>query len=264
MGILLSGRSIKENSKYKFTEKERDDENRYDYFGARYYDLRIGRWGSTDKLQEIYFSFSPYNYAILNPIKYIDPTGLTVELPENEEHRRIALTSLRLGLPSWAGKYIDYKIVEGKYLIDQELLNNAPIISDSQELSELVELVNSSEITEIIGIKTGETLEYLNSKNKTVKETISKSKLGETLISGNIPNSNTISGVRKSLTGRTEVYINMAKSQESMTIGLTHELLGHANSYIKGEQFQHNTLGDQFQSKVERIYENTLKNFNNR
>ncbi|MBW7843480.1 MAG: hypothetical protein H3C40_12215 [Ignavibacterium sp.] len=45
-GIILNGRSTKAaytNAKYKFTSKERDVETGYDYFGARYYDSRIGR-----------------------------------------------------------------------------------------------------------------------------------------------------------------------------------------------------------------------------
>lgn len=75
-GYLLSGRIMKsEDSKYKFTEKERDDENKYDYFGARYYDSRIGRWGSIDSLLEKHYDFSPYNYVLCNPLIYFDPNG---------------------------------------------------------------------------------------------------------------------------------------------------------------------------------------------
>jgi len=33
-----------EKGGHKFAEKERDVESQYDYFGARYYDSRIGRW----------------------------------------------------------------------------------------------------------------------------------------------------------------------------------------------------------------------------
>ena len=33
---------------YKFTGKERDKESSYDYFGARYYDSRVGRWGGVE------------------------------------------------------------------------------------------------------------------------------------------------------------------------------------------------------------------------
>ena len=45
-GYLLQDRTYDiEDSKFKFTSKERDSESDYDYFGARYYDARIGRWG---------------------------------------------------------------------------------------------------------------------------------------------------------------------------------------------------------------------------
>jgi RHS repeat-associated protein len=46
--------------KYKFTEKERDTETGYDYFGARYYDSYIGRWLSVDPLADKYPGWSPY------------------------------------------------------------------------------------------------------------------------------------------------------------------------------------------------------------
>ncbi len=43
-GYILEGRTYQSSeSKFKFTGKERDEESFYDYFGARYYDARIGR-----------------------------------------------------------------------------------------------------------------------------------------------------------------------------------------------------------------------------
>ncbi|MDP2363263.1 MAG: RHS repeat-associated core domain-containing protein, partial [Ignavibacteria bacterium] len=48
------------NNKYKFTEKERDTETNYDYFGARYYDSDLARWLSVDPLADIYPGWSPY------------------------------------------------------------------------------------------------------------------------------------------------------------------------------------------------------------
>ncbi|MBV6479652.1 MAG: hypothetical protein HGGPFJEG_02439 [Ignavibacteria bacterium] len=75
-GFLLQSRTYEsDESIYKFTGKERDKENNYDYFGARYYDARIGNWISTDPLMEKHIDYSPYNYVLRNPFKLIDPDG---------------------------------------------------------------------------------------------------------------------------------------------------------------------------------------------
>ena len=64
------------NDKYKFTEKERDTETNYDYFGARFYDSELGRWLSVDPLADKYFGWSPYNYTLNNSLNNIDLLGL--------------------------------------------------------------------------------------------------------------------------------------------------------------------------------------------
>lgn len=77
-GAVLENRSGNfgiSDTRYKFTGKERDFETGYDYFGARYYDPRIGRWLSVDPLQEKLPGWSPYNYALSNPVKLNDPDG---------------------------------------------------------------------------------------------------------------------------------------------------------------------------------------------
>jgi len=47
-GYTLDSRSFTKlglaDERYKFTGKEHDNENGYDYFEARYYSSRIGRW----------------------------------------------------------------------------------------------------------------------------------------------------------------------------------------------------------------------------
>jgi len=62
-------------SQNKFTSKERDQETGYDYFGARYYDSKVGNWLSPDPLFEKHIGWSPYNYVLRNPYMLIDPDG---------------------------------------------------------------------------------------------------------------------------------------------------------------------------------------------
>jgi RHS repeat-associated protein len=78
-GMTMEGRSGnfgKSDARFKFSGKERDVESGYDYFGARYYDARIGRFLSIDPHSRRYPALSPFNYAINNPLAYLDPNGL--------------------------------------------------------------------------------------------------------------------------------------------------------------------------------------------
>jgi RHS repeat-associated protein len=76
-GMNIDARTATDTYRYGFNGMEKDDENfegAYD-FGARIYNSRIGRWLSVDPSAYKYVGWSPYNFVLDNPIKYIDPDG---------------------------------------------------------------------------------------------------------------------------------------------------------------------------------------------
>ncbi len=68
-------------NKYQYNEKELNSDFGLEWndYGARFYDGSSCRWLSPDPMSEKYMSWSPYNYVMNNPIKFIDPDGMQTE-----------------------------------------------------------------------------------------------------------------------------------------------------------------------------------------
>jgi RHS repeat-associated protein len=88
-GSCASNPGLNAGQPRKFTGKERDAETGLDYFGARYYGSKIGRFTTTDPVYTWRENlvdpqrWNRYAYARNNPLRYTDPDGKEIALAAN-------------------------------------------------------------------------------------------------------------------------------------------------------------------------------------
>jgi RHS repeat-associated protein len=91
-----SSNSSSWTSPYRFNAKEVDPETGLAYYGARYYQSKLGVWLSVDPLAQKYPSFSPFCHAVNNPAFFVDPNGAeSIEFDDirfRDEHGNLLAT----------------------------------------------------------------------------------------------------------------------------------------------------------------------------
>jgi len=78
---------------YLYTGKEKDTTGLY-YYGARYYDPEVGRFITRDTLagrKVVPQSLNRYTYCLNNPMKFVDPAGLTYRICDVDSGRCIRI-----------------------------------------------------------------------------------------------------------------------------------------------------------------------------
>ncbi len=93
--------TVSTDQRYRYTGKPFDDEGAFDlyYYGARYYDPKLGRFIAVDPLAGKYPSWSPYAYTLDNPMNLLDPDGSEPVQDQMAEDYKEAATYFNLWNP---------------------------------------------------------------------------------------------------------------------------------------------------------------------
>jgi len=264
-GYLLQSRTYaSDESKFKFTEKERDKESNYDYFGARYYDARVGRWGQTEPLLDKYPGFSPYMYSLANPLTFFDPNGNDVIAISNDAQQMILNTlpqDIRGNVEFNDQGYIDKSAINsienssGNFEALKQLVNDNRLF----EVSIASEFSYKNETGEDIDFKFG-SIEYNNSIDISPfgAQTGETGFTGQTLFPGSLPE--TFNSPNNSIL----IIINEALSTRGRANILSHEAYGHAFLYSLGKDNSHKikTINGNFIETNEELSNQIIRSIN--
>ena len=144
-----------DEERMKFTGHERDlgdpsgTGDDLDYMHARFCSPITGRFLSVDPAMQISRAkkmpqlWNRYAYSIGNPLKYVDPTGKTLELPGTEKEQEKALADLRNTVPVHLRRFVKTRTTkDGRVIIDDRFLN-ARSSSSSGNFQALRQIANS-------------------------------------------------------------------------------------------------------------------------
>ena len=237
----------------RFTGKERDAETGLDYFGARYYGSKVGRFTTVDPVytwQENLVDpqrWNRYAYARSNPLRYVDPDGRVIRVADAGALALIQSTlpaNLRSAVSLTKGGTIDAKALSSVQSSDANFRDLSALASHSGT----VDVSTSAKATykDASGNTKSDSFFY-DSGADLAKYGLPPTPnlfLGVTLTPGDGSNSHDTSRLR-SMSGNLEVILANTPGVPAREMQKTtaHELFGHALPYLNKQPFLHGQAG---------------------
>jgi RHS repeat-associated protein len=252
------GYSQADGVRQQFTGKERDAETGLDFFESRYYGSNQGRFTSVDsyninlerqsiankhKAESLFVAYlalpqqwNRYSYAINNPLRYIDPTGESIELTGDADARRKQLQQARDYVGSQAGTYLyEKQEANGKYYIG--IYTNGPdgrgpaFEQINAAAAELAPIIQHQEVATLHLMKAGETISWV--ENGALFNNTRSMKFGP------IDNLSTGPGLTLIRDGKIDVYLLDPSTGSEGLIPPSQMQDGRPGSIYPGEVFGH-------------------------
>lgn len=139
-GAIRNETGTSDNTR-KFTGKEWDADSNLYYYAARYYDPYIGRFTQRDPIGD---GVNWYVYTYNNPLKFVDPTGMVMELVAGNQSITIASMADLNNLQQTQGSQLSLLIDILAKKDDNKSLSASDILKDT-----LQTVIDSSIVTTI-------------------------------------------------------------------------------------------------------------------
>jgi hypothetical protein len=242
------------------------------------YDPTISRWNGIDIKVDKFVTVSPYNYALNNPIIFVDPDGQEVK-PANEAALRMITNTL-------TAEDAAFVQLDDNGMINRELINMRK--SESSTFQALQTLVNDERTTHIrisdnfsskdsegnINTEKIKPIDYRSefelmielsgfTKEQAEKQGFSKEREGSGLFGITIlPGGEKDGDGRGSINGDIIVIMNVGSTDKDKARFTAHEAFGHVLFFLLGKDPNHGgNDNDELTAQILKLMEEAAKNY---